>query len=293
MKPINVLSLFDGCSCGKVALEKANICIGKYYASEIDKHAIAVSNKNHPDIIRLGDVRSVDSKQLPTIDLLMGGSPCQGFSYAGKKLNFNDPRSALFFEFVRVLNEIRESNQNVKFILENVKMKREWQDIISKHLGVDPIEINSSLVSAQNRKRLYWTNISGVGQPTDLEITLGQIINPNYFNTYLSEEQIEKAKNRCAGYTCVTGNKVGKIRFISNLNEKSKCLTAKNIIGSREQTYIHDKFGIRILNAIERERLQNLPDNYTSCVSNNERFKILGNGWNVNTISYILTHLQL
>lgn len=290
---MNVLSLFDGCSCGRVALERAQIKIGYYFASEIDKPAINVSMANHSDIIHLGDIKGVKVENLPKIDLIMGGSPCQGFSYAGKKLNFDDPRSALFFEFVRILKDARRFNPDVLFLLENVRMKKEWQDIISYHLGVNPIEINSSLVSAQNRRRLYWTNIPGVCQPADLNITLKDIITKDSLNFYLSEDQIKKASDRCDGYVCVTGNRVGKIRFISDLGDKSKCLVARNTIGSREQTYLKDGFGVRILNAVERERLQNLPDNYTSAASNYNRFKMLGNGWNVNTISHILQYIKV
>lgn len=160
MKKINVLSLFDGISCGQVALERAGIEINKYYASEIDKYAIEVAQKNYPNTIQLGDVTKWQEWKInwASIDLLIGGSPCQGFSFAGKQLNFNDPRSKLFFVYVDILNHIKKYNPNVKFLLENVKMKKEYQDVISSYLGVEPIEINSALVSAQNRKRLYWAN---------------------------------------------------------------------------------------------------------------------------------------
>ena len=151
-----VLSLFDGMSCGQLALQRAGISYDKYFASEIDKHAIKVTQHNHPDTIQLGSVTDIKGTDLPQIDLLIGGSPCQGFSFAGKQLNFDDPRSKLFFEFARLLKECNPKY----FLLENVKMKKEWQDIISKELGVEPIEICSSLFSAQQRKRLYWTNIN-------------------------------------------------------------------------------------------------------------------------------------
>jgi DNA-cytosine methyltransferase len=152
---MKVLSLFDGMSCGQIALQKAGVKVDQYYASEIDKYAIKVAKANYPDMIHLGDVTQVMSKSLPKIDLLIGGSPCQGFSFAGKQLNFDDPRSKLFFEYIRLLKELKPKY----FILENVRMKQESKDIITKYMGVDPVEINSSLVSAQNRKRLYWTNI--------------------------------------------------------------------------------------------------------------------------------------
>lgn len=170
---MKVLSLFDGTSCGRLALERAKIPVEKYYASEIDKYAIQISKKNYPDIIQIGDCTQVDfTKFRGEIDLVIGGSPCQGFSFAGKQLNFDDPRSKLFFEFVRAIREIEPKY----FLLENVKMKQEFQDVISEHLGVKPIEINSALVSAQNRKRLYWTNIPNVTVPTDKGILLQDIV---------------------------------------------------------------------------------------------------------------------
>ena len=159
---MNVLSLFDGMSCGQIALERAGIAVDNYFASEIDKYAMKVTKANYPNTKHVGSVLDVKGDDLPEIDLLIGGSPCQGFSFAGKQLNFDDPRSALFFEFVRLLEETKPKY----FLLENVKMKKEYQDVISKNLGVEPVCINSSLVSAQNRVRYYWTNIS-VQQPED------------------------------------------------------------------------------------------------------------------------------
>lgn len=169
---MNVLSLFDGISCGRIALDRAGINVKNYYASEIDKYAIRISKKNYPDIYHLGCIKSLNGKDLPKIDLLIGGSPCQGFSFAGKQLNFNDERSNLFFEFVRLLEECRPKY----FLLENVKMKKEYQDVITKYLGVEPIEINSALVSAQNRKRLYWTNIPVKGIPEDKHLIIADIL---------------------------------------------------------------------------------------------------------------------
>ena len=175
---MNILSLFDGISCCRVALERANIQVDKYYASEIDKYAIQVAQHNYPDTIQLGDINNWRNWKIDwaSIDLVAGGSPCQGFSNAGKGLNFDDPRSALFFVFVDILNHIRNVNPNVKFLLENVKMKKEWLDIISKWLNVEPVEINSSLVSAQNRQRFYWTNIAKIPQPEDKHIYLKHIL---------------------------------------------------------------------------------------------------------------------
>lgn len=170
-KGINVLSLFDGMSCGQIALQRAGIEVSNYYAAEIDKYAIKVTQHNYPDTIQLGDVREVKGSDLPKIDLLIGGSPCQGLSFAGKQLNFEDPRSKLFFEYVRLLKECKPKY----FLMENVRMKKESQDIISDHLGVQPIRINSNLISAQNRDRWYWTNIPNVQQPSDKGLKLKDI----------------------------------------------------------------------------------------------------------------------
>lgn len=182
---MNVLSLFDGMSCGRIALERLGIKVDNYYASEIDKYAIQVSQANYPDIIQVGDITELDLSTLPKIDLIMGGSPCQGFSFAGKQLAFDDPRSALFFEFVRCVKEL----QPKYFLLENVRMKKEYLDVISEYMGVEPIMINSALVSAQNRVRFYWTNIPGIEQPEQRGIVLKDILEsdaeePMYSNIY-------------------------------------------------------------------------------------------------------------
>lgn len=169
---MNVLSCFDGISAGQLALQRADIQIDNYYASEIDKYAIKITQKNFPNTIQLGDITKWREWNLPKIDLIIGGSPCQGFSIAGQGLNFEDPRSKLFFVFVDILKEFKPKY----FFLENVKMKKEWSNIISEKLGVEPIEVNSSLVSAQNRKRLYWTNISNFKIPEDKGILLKDII---------------------------------------------------------------------------------------------------------------------
>ena len=172
---MNVLSLFDGSSCGQVALERCGIKVDNYFASEIDKWGIKITQKNYPNTIQVGDVRFVSARVVPDIDLILAGSPCQGFSFSGKQLAFDDPRSALFFEFTRILEECRRYNPNVKFLLENVRMKQEYQDIISGYLGVEPVAINSSLVSAQNRYRLYWCNWD-ITQPEDKGLTLKDVL---------------------------------------------------------------------------------------------------------------------
>jgi DNA-cytosine methyltransferase len=193
---MNILSLFDGISCGQVALQRAGIKVNKYYASEIDKHAITVTQKNHPSTIQLGDVTAWRDWELPKIDLLIGGSPCQGFSFAGKQLNFDDPRSKLFFDYVDILNHFKPKH----FLLENVKMKKEYQDIISDYLGVEPVEINSNLVSAQNRRRLYWTNIPRIEQPNDRGIMLKDIVHENIDVDYSACAANGKAHALTASY---------------------------------------------------------------------------------------------
>jgi DNA-cytosine methyltransferase len=176
---MNVLSLFDGMSCGRIALERCGFTVKNYWASEIDKYAMTVAKANWPDMVHIGDVRDVIWPEMfdgEPIDLLIGGSPCQGFSWAGKRLNFEDPRSKLFFEFVRVLREAKPK----WFLLENVNMKQEFQDIISEQLGVKPIRINSNIVSAQNRDRLYWTNIPMSSMPENKRIVLKDILEDGY-----------------------------------------------------------------------------------------------------------------
>lgn len=182
---MKVLSLFDGMSCTQIALKNLGIKVDTYYASEIDKYGIQIAQKNFPDTIQLGDVKDIKGKDLPEIDLIVAGSPCQGFSFAGKQLAFDDPRSALFFEFVRILKEVKPKY----FLLENVRMKKEFQAVISEQVsniypectngglfGIEPILINSALLSAQNRNRLYWTNIPGIEQPDDLGIVLRDVL---------------------------------------------------------------------------------------------------------------------
>ena len=177
MRKINVLSLFDGICSGRVALQRAGIPVNKYYASEIDKYAIMITQNNFPDTIQLGDVTKWEDWDIDwsSIDLLIGGNPCVSWSVAGKQLGTEDPRGQLLFDYVNILHHIQKHNPNVKFLVENVKMKQEFQDIFSDMLGVQPVEINSALLSAQNRKRLYWTNWE-FGQPEDKHIMLKDIV---------------------------------------------------------------------------------------------------------------------
>lgn len=295
---MNVLSLFDGMSCGQLAMNQAGIKYDNYYASEIDKYAITVTQYNYPNTIQLGDVTKVSGHDLPKIDLLLGGSPCQGFSFAGRQLNFDDQRSKLFFEYVRILKECREKNPDIKFLLENVRMKKESRDIISEYLGVEPIKINSALVSAQNRVRLYWTNINkgGIDQPEDKGIKLKDIIENGYVDrdkSYCVDANYFKGGNlknyflncrRQLVFEKPHGWNKGGVKEKDKFNTLRAC-TAYNCA-------IKDSNKWRKLLPVECERLQTVPDNYTDVVSNAQRYKMLGNGWTVDVIVHILNYLK-
>ena len=407
MDGITVLSLFDGMSCGRLALDRAGIKVENYFASEIDKYAIQVAKHNFPNTKHIGSVVDVKGNDLPKIDLLIGGSPCQGFSFAGKQLAFDDPRSKLFFEFVRLKNECNPTY----FMLENVKMKKEFEIIISKYMGVAPIEINSALLSAQNRVRLYWTNIASepyglfgdmqcmIPQPKDKGILLRDILESDVPDKYyLSEKMLQYFSNRAANFnqgkvnvreeegkaSCLTssmascdisdnfikvdtnlrkavnqdkancftagGNSGGlhsdmtlivasrwrnpenpKSREIGLNTEqhleprfdgKTNCLTSvqkDNLVMLNERQKANHKNGdekantflstswkgsqangmtlvgttkIRRLTPTECERLQTVPDGYTSCVSDTQRYRMLGNGWTVDVIAHIFGGLS-
>jgi site-specific DNA-cytosine methylase len=283
---INVLSLFDGISCGMLALEMADIKVDKYYASEIEPNAIKVSQNNYPDIIRLGDVNNWRKWDVDwgNIDLLIGGSPCQGFSLAGNMLNFQDPRSKLFFVYVDILNYIKDRNPNIKFLLENVKMKAEWQDIISEKLGVQPVRINSSTVSAARRDRLYWANFS-ITQPEESNITFDDI-NKND-NSWLSQEYIDKVskwKAQQKPLECAT---------LIGSGVKLPCLTARGYNQSHSgMVLITDGERYRYLTNEEAELAMNLPQGYTLGVSDRERARCIGNGWTVGVIVHIFNCMK-
>ena len=226
---MNVLSLFDGMSCGQLALQRADIDVENYFACEIDKYAIQITQKNFPDTFQWGDVTKIKVPTRGSIDLLMGGSPCQGFSFAGHQLNFDDPRSKLFFDFVDILEKVKPKY----FLLENVRMKKESQDVITKYLGVEPIAINSALMSAQNRNRLYWTNIPNVTQPQDKGIVLADI---------LEDLPFDEAPNYLKGTWCgrVRGDLVKSVD-----DDKAHCLTASMYKG-QIPTFIKSKKPIQV-----------------------------------------------
>ncbi|MCK5606339.1 DNA (cytosine-5-)-methyltransferase [Candidatus Pacearchaeota archaeon] len=313
---MNILSCFDGMGCGLQALKQAGIPITNYFASEVDKYAIQIAKKNHPEIIELGDVTKWQEWDLPKIDLLIGGSPCQGFSFAGKQLNFDDPRSALFFEFVK----IKESLGPKFFLLENTKMKQDFQDIISGALVTKSVLINSALVSAQNRNRLYWSNFE-VSQPQDKEIYLKDIVHDftDFENDYelikISKKGVyKKFQNKAS---CLTGGAhsdgnhsdmdlIGRpihigdatdikgfdiLKRIYSIYGKSPTLTTMQG-GNRHPKIALNDYEYRRLTPIECERLQTLPDNYTQGVSNTQRYKMLGNGWTVSVIKHIFNGIK-
>ena len=193
---MRILSLFDGMSCGQIALNRLGLKDYTYYASEVDKYAIQITQKNFPNTIQVGDVTELKSSNFKNIDLLMAGSPCQGFSFAGKQLNFNDPRSALFFEFLRLFKEIKPKY----FLLENVRMKKEWLTVISESCGVEPYLFNSAKVSAQNRLRYYWTNIEVNKYIDDKGIFLKDILENDINSKYnLSEAKKDRVLNAKRG----------------------------------------------------------------------------------------------
>ena len=271
---MNVLSLFDGMSCGQIALNQLGIKVDKYFASEIDVPAITVTNANYPNTKQLGDVTKVSAKDLPKIDLLIGGSPCQGFSFAGKQLNFDDERSVLFFEFVRLLKETKPKY----FLLENVYMKKEWQDVISKELGVEPIEIDSNLITGANRRRLYWTNIPNVTIPEKNDSKLADV---------LESGQVDTDKSYCidANY--------GKGSNLRTYFAKSRRQIVFDQIEGKKQGIWNDLYyRYRLLSPIECERLHGVPDNYTNHVSRTNRYHMLGNGWSVQVIKHIFKNIK-
>lgn len=282
---ITVLSLFDGISCGMVALQRAGIEVDRYIAYEIEHNAIEISKKNYPEIERGGDVTKADFTQYKgKIDILIGGSPCQNLCSCGNKKGLEGEESQLFYDFVRALYET-----GVKwFLLENnATMTKENQDIITAIMGVEPIYINSNTVAAQDRKRLYWTNIPGIQPPEDKGLLLKDIVQPTE----------EKKEYEC--YARMAAKKEGTLAFkkawanVRTLDQKSRALTtAQNISNSGATNIKYSDTEYYILTPVECERLQTLPDNYTEGVSNTQRYKAVGNGWTVDVIAHIMGYLK-
>ena len=317
---MKVLSLFDGISCARVALERVGIPVELYFASEIDKYAIQISEKNYPDIIHVGDVKMVAHKDAPIhyklndIDLLIGGSPCQDLSIAKKdRKGLDGERSSLFWEYVRILKEVKPKY----FILENVaSMPKEAKEIITRELGVEPIMINASLVSAQNRKRLFWTNIPNVTLPEDRGILLKDILEEEVdekYKVYSDNWRVERntvdvnGKSRCLnasnykgalndGMSLIRVGQIGKggqgDRIYSPQGKSVGLSALGGGRGAKTGLYQTEEYTIRKLTPIECERLQGLPDNYTDGVSNTQRYKCLGNAFNVDVVAHILSFIK-
>lgn len=365
LKGIVVLSLFDGMSCGQIALDKLNVNIDAYYASEVDKYAIQVTKHNYQNTIHIGSVVDITIKRIDKFTILLndtyiidtrkliviGGSPCQGFSFAGKMLGsvtecnievtsleqYIDLKnkdfqfkgqSYLFWEYVRILNEV----QPQYYLLENVKMVKKWEKMFNDTMGREPIMINSALVSAQTRKRLYWTNIPNIAQPIDRDLYIKDILEDEVDDKYYMSNKSLRGFKRHKRRHKVRGNGFG-FRPIENMNTKSYTLTdsgknratdtyIKTIrlgdIGSNAQAHrvystngksvclstasggqgsatglylIPKYYKIRKLTPKECERLQTVPDDYTSSVSDSQRYKMLGNGWTVEVIKHIFSSL--
>ncbi len=320
---MNVLSLFDGMSCGRIALERAGIPVTNYFASEIDKYAIQVSKANWPDIIQLGDVETIMLHRLPKLDLIIAGSPCQGFSNAGLGMNFEDPRSKLFWNFVYLLQSTKRTNSNILFFLENVKMKKEWADIITEALGVNHIEINAGLLSPTNRKRYYWTNIPNIVQPEPTGMVINDILEHEVSIKYLvSQAGLDREKRRNYSKVKFNPDKMGTINTVNNSSklclDGGTCLIqvgfAEGINAHESKTRVYDPSGKcptllthagghhhakiavndelwRRLTPLECERVHGLNDNYTKIASERQRYKMIGNGWEIRTITHVFKNI--
>lgn len=280
MEISNILSLFDGMSCGQIALNRVGIKYDKYFASEIKSHAIKCTQNNYPNTMQLGSILNVKGSDLPKIDLLIGGSPCKGISRLNKKQEgLEHAESKLFWEYIRLLEEVKPKY----FLLENTHGNKIATDTITKELGVKPISINSKLVSAQNRPRYYWTNIPGVTQPNDKGITTKDVFE---FNGQIAD------KCRIDWLTNESGKKsIEKGYTRVNPYPKSGCLTANGHRKWNENYLLKD--GIyRYLSQNELENLQTLPIGYTNCLNYDEAYDVIGDGWTVDIISHILSYIK-
>lgn len=302
---MRVLSLFDGICCGHLALERAGIKIDSYDAYEIEKNAIKATETNFPDVVQHGDVTIEDfTKYKGKIDLLIGGSPCTNLSMAGNGQGLKGSQSKLFYEYARAIKEA----QPKYFLLENVIMKKEWEDIITNILGVEPIEINSSLVSAQNRRRLYWTNIPNVTLPEDKNITLEDILEDIEFPNPAA------IRGRRLNKATIVGRRLDKnghrkdtdktipitqcLEVRATNTDKSNCLTTvdkDNVLTplsiGRHPDAFKNNLPFRYYTTKEMCRLQTVPDDFLNMIPDSAARKALGNGWTVDVIAHILSFL--
>lgn len=299
---MNVLSLFDGMSCGRIALERANIKIDNYFSSEIKPYAIKVADLNYPQDTknRFGDITKIDGTKLPKIDLLIGGSPCQDFSGANKeRLGVNGIKSGLFFEYVRLLKETKPKY----FLLENVRMKQEHQEFVSSIIGCEPIVIKSELLAPHLRHRLYWTNIPMQEQPKDMEYNLNDFLSSGYSyrnkaRTLLESDSRPQSnpvkmvhRDFNKGFTTlIFKNEEHYLRIREHFNIYFKGKTAKDIDNFEGDLSLYE--GVRFMNNREREACQTVPQGYTDSLTQNEAACILGDGWTVDVIAHILKGIR-
>jgi len=291
---MNVLSLFDGMSCGQIALDQLNIKVDNYFASEIDKYAIRITKKNYPNTKHIGSVTDVKGCDLPNIDLLIGGSPCQNLSHTvinniKHNKGLQGEKSSLFYEYLRILTEIKPKY----FMLENVGgMSTENKNLISLALEVEPIEIDSNLLSAQDRKRLYWTNIPNIKQPKDKEIILNDIVLDAELvdgKYWYDKEFVYNGDDKKVQATLnLKGHDI--LKRVNNLNNKSATLTCCR--GGNLQKKVYQDGKCRKLTPLEYERLQTVPDNYTQGESDSQRYNMIGNGWTIEVIKHIFKGIQ-
>lgn len=339
---MNVLSLFDGMSCGQIALTNLGCFPDKYYASEVDKFAIQQTRRVFPNTIHIGDVTQVDVSKLDKIDLIIGGSPCQSFSFAGKQAGMATTenieitdldqyldlkimgfgftgQSYLFWEYMRILTEVRKYNPDVKFLLENVVMSKKWEAVLTNAIGVEPVMINSNRLSAQNRKRLYWTNIARITQPEDEGVFIRDILEDDIDEKYyVSDKALDGMINRVKkgfgghvvspdgkantllvspesrdhnlivasrGRVCEDG--VTRQHLEPRTDGKSNCLTTVQ----KDNLLISNRGTLRRLTPVECARLQTVPDWYEWVVSDTQIYRMCGNGWTVRVIEHILKNL--
>jgi DNA (cytosine-5)-methyltransferase 3A len=278
---MNVLSLFDGISCGQIALNRANIPYDNYYASEIKPHAIKCTLDNYPNTIQLGNILNLKASDLPKIDLMIGGSPCKGISRLNKNQEgLEHSESRLFWEYIRLLDEVKPKY----YLLENTHGNKEATNTITETLGIKPISINSKLVSAQNRPRYYWTNIPDIKQPLDKRITTNDIFD---YSGVLADECRVRWLNSESGKKSVE-NGYTKV----NPYPKSGCLTA---LGHKKwnENYLYRDGVYRYLSQTEIEKLQTLPVGYTKILSYDEAYDCIGDGWTVDVIAHILKNIKL
>lgn len=293
---MNVLSLFDGKSSGYTAMEMAGKPVTNYYSSEVDKYAIKVSNAIHPNQTRLGDVTRWREWNIDwaSIDWLFGGFPCQAWSMAGKQLGDKDERGMLFWVMLDIMKHVKNLNPNVKFLIENVKMKKEFEGYITHHMQeavgvVHKTLINSALVSAQNRNRYYWTNFD-VSQPEDKGVTWGDVREWNAEERFYYSEKAFSWLSRHA-------ERKGKDLTLYTVKGKMQMVEASHFKSYSGQRFfgVLDHKGVRYVTTRECFRLQTTPENIIdkmlACgVSNSQLYRIAGNGWTDEVVAHILRH---